>query len=104
MLGSPVTKGLSQNLSSSSAFGTSKIFCPRIACPQNEISLGVSDAFNPTLLLNHWRESSTSEMVAIGVLQMSDARLVIVSKLCSGKESRMLRLFKNSSRSVSLCG
>lgn len=99
-----MTKGLSLNRSSFKALGISNMPSPRMACPQNEISLGVSVAVKPTLLLNHWRVSSRSVMIAIGVLQISDARLVSSSKLCSGKESRILRLLRSSSRLTSFCG
>ena len=59
-----------------------------MAWPQRETSRGVSRAITPTFDLNHWRFLSTSEMSAMGLAQMCDAKSVRSSNLCSGSVSR----------------
>ena len=56
---------------------------------QKEISREVSLTSRPTLLLNHWRRSSTSEISAIGVSHICAASAVKSSKALSSGVSRI---------------
>src|SRR4029077_1840990 len=72
-----------------------------MAVLQKAISRGVSEMETPTFDLNHWRSSSTSEIRAIGVLQMKEANRTRSSKACSGSVSRMAYLWRASTRAAS---
>src|SRR5690348_422530 len=73
-----------------------------MATAQNAMSRGVSDIVTPIFDLNHCRSSSTSEISAIGVLQMNDASKVRSSNACSGSVSRIAYLSSAATRSASL--
>src|SRR5579863_109895 len=101
MFGSDVTKGLFLKRSSLSVSGTTITSGCWIATEQKAMSRGVSDGFIPIFDLNHWRFSSISEIIAIGVLQMKDASSVRSSKACSGSVSRMAYFWRAATRSPS---
>src|SRR5579872_3245636 len=75
-----------------------------MACAQKATSRSVSVASSPTLDLNHWRCSSTRDKNAMGVLQISDARITMASKSRSGGESRSFDRCRAFSRWVSFDG
>jgi hypothetical protein len=66
MPSAPTTAGLSLNLGSSTAFGTTITSRWQIACVQNVRWRGVSRAPNPTCAFIHWRSRSTIEISAVG--------------------------------------
>src|SRR5579862_7395569 len=101
MFGSDVTNGLFLKRSSLSVSGTTITSGCWIATEQKAMSRGVSDGFIPIFDLNHWRFSSISEIIAIGVLQMNDASRVRSSKACSGSVSRMAYFWRAATRSLS---
>src|SRR5215470_4735860 len=72
-----------------------------MAVAQNAISRGVSEMENPTFALNHCRSSSTSEISAMGVLQMKEASKTRSSNACSGSVSRIAYLWRASTRAAS---
>src|SRR5437899_11683274 len=63
-----------------------------MAVAQKVISRWVSGMKMPILDLNHFRYSSTREIIAIGVLQIKEANKTKSSKACSGSVSRMAYL------------
>src|SRR6266850_6058079 len=72
-----------------------------MAVAQKAISRGVSEIETPTFDLNHCRFPSTSEINAIGVLQMKEANRTRSSKACSGSVSRMAYLWRAATRAAS---
>src|ERR1700742_4455636 len=72
-----------------------------MATEQNAMSRGVSDFCIPIFDLNHWRSSSISEIIAIGVLQINDASSVKSSNACAGSVSRMAYFWRAATRSRS---
>src|SRR6266480_3673851 len=72
-----------------------------MAVAQKAISRGVSEMETPTFDLSHCRSSSTSEISAIGVLQMKEANRTRSSKACSGSVSRIAYLWRAATRAAS---
>src|SRR5437016_2034509 len=72
-----------------------------MAVAQKAISRGVSEMETPTFDLSHCRSSSTSEISAIGVLQMKEANRTRSSKACSGSVSRIAYLWRAATRVAS---
>src|SRR5215472_16161027 len=72
-----------------------------MAVAQKATSRGVSETDSPNFDLNHCRSSSTSEISAIGVLQMNDASKTRSSKACSGSVSRIAYLCRAATRAGS---
>src|SRR5438445_7373041 len=72
-----------------------------MAVAQKAISRGVSEMETPTFDLSHCRSSSTSEISAIGVLQMKEANKTRSSKACSGSVSRIAYLWRAATRAAS---
>src|SRR5690349_5484995 len=104
MRGSDTTNGLSRNLSSSRVSGTTKTSFSKMALEQKATSRDVSETERPTLDLNHWRFSSTSDMRAMGVRQTYDANSVRSSNPCSGSVSRIAYFCRAARRATSLMG
>src|SRR5215472_1169352 len=72
-----------------------------MAVAQKATSRGVSETESPNFDLNHCRSSSTSEISAIGVLQMKDASKTRSSKACSGSVSRIAYFCRAATRAGS---
>src|SRR3989454_12685658 len=75
-----------------------------MAVEQKAMSREVSEASKPTRDLNHWRFSSTSEIRAMGVLQMNEDSRARSSKDCSGSVSRIAYFSKAAILPASLTG
>ncbi|MBI4679133.1 MAG: hypothetical protein HY748_16275 [Elusimicrobia bacterium] len=100
----PRTKGLSANLGSRAASGATRGSSDRMPWLQKEMPRGVSEASSPCRDLNHWRFSSTMEIIANGTSKTLTASLVMRSKRSSGGVSRMARLLRALSRLASSGG
>ena len=77
---------------------------PRMTCPQNDVSRGVSCACMPTWDFSQRRSPSIREMYAFGTRSTRAARDVRRSKRSSGGVSRMRRVRSACNRSGSFCG
>src|SRR5690242_7148014 len=73
-----------------------------MAVAQKAISRDVSEREIPIFDLNHCRSSSTSEIRAIGVLQMKEARRTRSSKARTGSVSRIAYWWRAATRAASL--